>query len=347
MPDLPLGNIHVGDFPADHHLRRDLRERDAGRLRDERHGPARTRVRLQDVDDVVSDGILNVDQPHNSEAESDLLRVIAHPRDNRGRERLRRDDAGRVAGVDSGPLDMLHDPADQDVRPVRDRVDIDLDRALEERVDQHRVFPAHPDGLFDVTFQFGLVVNEFHRPSAEDVGRSDQHRVADLPGFLPRLFLRMGGGVRRARDAEPGKKPAEPVAVFSHVHGVGRRTEDLRRQAETLDLRLQGHGQVHRVLAAELDHDAVVVVLPEDVRDVLKLHRLEEEPVGGVGIGRDRLGIVVDDMDLDPPLLAERHHRMDGAVVELDPLPDPDRPGTEDQDFLGAVPGELAPILPG
>ncbi|OQC71841.1 MAG: hypothetical protein BWX50_00176 [Euryarchaeota archaeon ADurb.Bin009] len=242
---------------------------------------------------------------------------------------------------------MLHDAADQDIRPVRDRIDVDLDGAPEEGVDQDRVLPAHADGLRDVTLKLDLVVDELHRPPAEDVGRPDQDRVADRPGHRSRLLLRVSGAVCRARYAEPGKEPAEPVAVFRDIHGVGRRAEDLRRKAEAPDLGLERHGQVHRVLAAELDHDAVVVVLLEDVHDIFKLHRLKEEPVGRVGVGRDGLGVIVDDMDLYSFLLAERHHRVDGAVVELDPLADPDRPRTEYQDLLGAVPGEFALLLPG
>src|SRR5690554_1857279 len=122
--------------------------------------------------------------------------------------------------MDPGPLDMLHDPADQDISPVADRIDVDLDSVSEERVDQHRMRPAHPDSLFDVTLKFGLVMDDLHRPPAEDVRRPDQHRVADRAGLLPCLLRRVSRTVRRAWYPEPGEKPAEPVAVFSRVHGV-------------------------------------------------------------------------------------------------------------------------------
>ncbi|CKQ52885.1 Uncharacterised protein [Mycobacterium tuberculosis] len=35
---------------------------------------------------------------------------------------------------------MLHDPADIDLGAITQRVDVDLDRVLEEAVDEHRVF---------------------------------------------------------------------------------------------------------------------------------------------------------------------------------------------------------------
>ena len=50
---------------------------------------------------------------------------------------MRRQDACRVAGVDAGLLDVLHDAADVDVGSVAERVDVDLDRVFEEPVDQY------------------------------------------------------------------------------------------------------------------------------------------------------------------------------------------------------------------
>ena len=53
-------------------------------------------------------------------------------------DRRRRGDAGGVTGVDPGLLDMLHDPAEQQLGAVEHGIDVDLDRGLEEAVDQHR-----------------------------------------------------------------------------------------------------------------------------------------------------------------------------------------------------------------
>jgi len=77
--------------------------------------------------------------------------------------------------MDTRLLDMLHDAADVDVLAVADRVDVDLDRVLDEAVDQRgrRDRPVP---------QVGLVVADAHRPAAEHVGRAHQHRVADAGG---------------------------------------------------------------------------------------------------------------------------------------------------------------------
>ena len=50
--------------------------------------------------------------------------------------------ACRVARVDAGLLDVLHDPGDVDVLAVGHRVHVHLDRVLEEPVDQHGLLGA-------------------------------------------------------------------------------------------------------------------------------------------------------------------------------------------------------------
>ena len=62
----------------------------------------------------------------------DALDLLAAERD--GRQRAR-----RVAGVHAGLLDVLHDAAEEQLGAVVERVDVDLDRVVEEAVDQHRV----------------------------------------------------------------------------------------------------------------------------------------------------------------------------------------------------------------
>ena len=113
-------------------------------------------------------------------------------------------------------------------------------------------------------------------------------------------------------------------------------------KAKPFDLFFDGDGKVDGILPPELDHDPVILVLFEDIHDVLELHGLEEEAVGGVEIRGDGLRVVVDDMDLHPLLFPEGLDCMDGAVIELDTLADPDRSGTEDEHFFGVGWNNLA-----
>src|SRR5665647_356732 len=80
----------------------------------------------------------------------------------------------RIPGMDARFLDMLHDPADDDRFPVGDRVHVDLDGVLKEPVDEDRFLLGSGDGLCEVSAKTFLVVDDLHRPPAEDVGRTEQ-----------------------------------------------------------------------------------------------------------------------------------------------------------------------------
>src|SRR3972149_4430742 len=62
-------------------------------------------------------------------------------------------------------------------------------------------------------------------------------------------------------------------------------------------------------------------LLLDHVHHVLERERLEVQPVGGVVVGRDRLGVAVDHDRLEP-LLLEGEGGGATAGVELDALPD-------------------------
>src|SRR2546426_10631152 len=107
------------------------------------------------------------------------------------------------------------------------------------------------------------------------------------------------------------------------VDGVGRGAQDR-------DARLpQGHRELERCLAAELDDDAERPLLLDDVQDVLEREGLEVEAIGGVVIGRHGLGVAVDHDRLHAKV-PERERGVDAAVVELDPLTDAVRPRAQD-----------------
>src|SRR3954465_9436749 len=85
---------------------------------------------------------------------------------------------GRVARVDPGLLDVLHDPADPDVLAVAQRVDVDLDRVLHEAVEEDLAVVA--GGAAQVVARAVDVVHDLHRAAAEDVRRAHEQRPADL-----------------------------------------------------------------------------------------------------------------------------------------------------------------------
>ena len=123
-------------------------------------------------------------------------------------ERDRRQRAGRVAGVDAGLLDVLHHAAEEELVAVEDRVDVDLDRVVDEPVDQHRVLGADLGRPVDVALERPVVVHDLHAAAAQHVRRAHQHRVADLGRDRRGLVVRRRHAVQRRGQARPRRAPA-------------------------------------------------------------------------------------------------------------------------------------------
>ena len=91
--------------------------------------------------------------------------------------------------MDPSLLDVLHDPAEQQLGAVVDRVDVDLDRRLEESVDEDRRPGQLRVGLAihlpHVVGQLFDAVHDPHLPAPEDEGWPDHDRKT-RPG-RPRL----------------------------------------------------------------------------------------------------------------------------------------------------------------
>ena len=143
-------------------------------------------------------------------------------------ERVGRQHAGRVAGVDPGLLDVLHDPGDPHLLAVAQRVDVDLDRVLEEAVEVDRAW------LVGVGADALQVVAQARRrrrrsPSRGRRARSwgaraaGSRRRARRPA-PPRRWWRW----RRAARCSRGGRAARPnrPAVLGQVDGVDAGAED-------------------------------------------------------------------------------------------------------------------------
>src|SRR6185503_12240667 len=89
----------------------------------------------------------------------------------------RRQRARRVAGVDAGLLDVLHDATDVHLGAVAQRIDVDLDGVLEEAVDQDGMFGRQLGGAGYVALQGLVVVHDLHAATTQHIGRPHQYRI--------------------------------------------------------------------------------------------------------------------------------------------------------------------------
>ena len=99
----------------------------------------------------------------------------------------------------AGLLHVLHDGGDVDVLAVAERVDVELDRVLDEAVEEDAALHGRHRGV-----ELVVVVADAHRPAAEHVGRANEHRVADLLDRGERLGEIGDDRPGRAADAELG-----------------------------------------------------------------------------------------------------------------------------------------------
>ena len=237
----------------------------------------------------------------------------SHRLDVLSAQRDRRQRACRVAGVDARLLDVLHHAADVHLGAVAQCVDVDLDGVLEESVDEDRVLGREFGGTSDVAAQRLVVVDDLHATSAEHVRRPHQDRVPDVGGDAAGLLE--AGGHPESRRGQAGvlEHLAELAAILGQVDRLGAGADD-RHTSVREPLR-----KTERRLTTELDDDAddtgtacarggFGVV---DLEHVLEGQGFEVQPVGGVVVGRHRLGVAVDHDGLEarPRSTSSRHAR--------------------------------------
>ena len=188
-----------------------------------------------------------------------------------------------------------------------------------------------------------VVVDDLHGPAAEHVARAHEHRVADPPDDGRGLGRGRRRPACRLGDLEAGAQGVPAFPVLGQVDRAGRRTE--HQLGGQLAGELQ-RGLPPRATMTGRGRRAGGLLDVEDVGDVLEGQRLEVEPVAGVVVGRDRLGVAVHHHGLEAGV-AKGEAGLDAAVVELDALTDAVRARPED-DHLRAVAGaHLVGVLVG
>ncbi len=116
---------------------------------------------------------------------------------------------------------MLHDSADVDLISVEEGVNVDLDGVFEEPVDEDRTIGRDLRGAGHVVEQLGAVVDDLHSASAEDVGGTHEHRVADVLGDRCGFAGGHRGAVLGCGESGPVEDGAEFSAVLGQVDGFG------------------------------------------------------------------------------------------------------------------------------
>src|SRR6185503_11211057 len=196
---------------------------------------------------------------------------------------------------------------------------------FQKLVDQDGTIRSESDCVVNVRLERFLIVDDRHRASAENVTRTDQHRITDSLRYLTRFLDGSSHAVVRLRNAEFIQQSPEAFAIFSEVYRIRRRSDDFDTGF------MQAHREVQRCLPAKLDDDAVRLFDIDDVHHVFEREWLKIESIRSVVIGRDGFGIAVDHDGLEPRFV-KRERSVTTAVIKFDSLPDAIRTGAKDHD---------------
>ena len=210
-------------------------------------------------------------------------------------------------------LDMLHNTGNEAVCSVRDSVSLALCSVVEEAVDEDGSVRSYADSSIHVNSHHLVIVNDLHSASAENVGRTNHNRIADLVCDSDSLVSVYSHACLRHRNAQLVHHSAEVVSVLSKVDGLRSCTEDIYA------VLLQVVCKVERSLSAELSDNANGLFLLVDSENVLKSKGLEIELIRCIIVSRNCLGVAVYDNGLKAQLLQSKCS-VNAAVVEFDTL---------------------------
>mmetsp|Transcript_1346 Transcript_1346/g.4700 ORF Transcript_1346/g.4700 Transcript_1346/m.4700 type:complete len:241 (+) Transcript_1346:2095-2817(+) len=236
------------------------------------------------------DGILDVDQAHHAEALRERWGPLPDGGEGLEGNALGGEGARRVPRVDPGLLDVLHDPPDDHVSiHVRQRVNIQLRRALQVLVHQNGLIRVHRHGGVDVLPQVLLVVHDLHRPAAQNVRWADHHRVAQTSRGGHSLLLTPGDSAGGLVDPKPLEEGLKLLAVLCRVDRIRAGTPDpdvalagRRGNGVLLEVLLKGLSQLQRGLPAKLYDDSLGPLCLEHVHNILDGEGLKVKAVRGV-----------------------------------------------------------------
>ena len=322
---------------TDGELRRHLRDRETGRLGGERRRTRHARIHLDDDHAAVerADRELHVRAAGvDADLAQDRQRGVAHDLVLLVRERLRRRDRDRVAGVDAHRIEVL-DRADDDavVLGVPDDLHLEFLPADQGLLDQEFLRRRGFETALADDQEFLAVVRDAAAGPAERERRPDDRRETDhrlhLQGFLDAVRDRG----TRGSEADAAHGLLELLAILGLVDRLSGRADHL--DAVLLEDAALGEveGAVERRLATHRGQQGVGPLGRDDLLEHLPAERLDVRDVGEPRVGHDGRGVGVHQDD-PVALLAQRLAGLGAGIVELARLPDDDGAGADDQDAL-------------
>ena len=141
----------------------------------------------------------------------------------------------------TGALHQLHNAGQEHLRPVADRVNLDLssDNIL---INQHRRRIVHSHGFCQVFLQHLLIGDDFHRAAAQNKSRPHQNGIADFLRGADAFLKGIHRHTLRMRNAQFNDDLLKRIPVLCGIDGLRRcpdhRDAPLRKRPGQIDGRL-------------------------------------------------------------------------------------------------------------
>ncbi len=322
---------------ADGELGRDLGDRVARGLGRQRGGARHARVHL-DHDQVAAlavQGELDVRAARLDPDRADHVgRRVAQLLVLAIRQRLRRRDRGRVAGVDAHRVDVLDRAHDDDVVvAVADHLELELAPPGHRLLEQHLADRALAQPAGHHRLELVRRAGEAAAVPAERERGPDHQGQPQVAGRERGVGVAHAGDDRARRDAESDLRHrlGEELAILGTADGVVGGADQLHPELVEDARRVQVGREVERGLAAERRQQGIGPLPAQHRRRALDVERLEVGAVGPAAVGHDGRRVRVDQHRAQP-LVAQHAQRLAAGVVELARLPDHDRAGADHGD---------------
>ena len=222
-----MGNqIEILQFLACHQPGSDLSNGHAGRLCHEGHGAAGAGVYLKDIDGCALNGILHIHQANHFQRLCQGMGLLFHVFHHRIGQGIGRQRTSAVAGMNASLFNMFHDTGDMHIITVAQGIDVHFNRVTQIVIDQHGALAGYNHGGCDVTAQFRLVMDDFHRATAQDIGRADHDRIPDASGNGDCLISRGRDPIGWLAQVQILQQALEPFPVFRQINCIGRCAQD-------------------------------------------------------------------------------------------------------------------------
>ena len=289
---------------------------------EERHSPGGARVDLDDVDILpFIDDELDIEETADSDAEAQPFRVVEDRLFDACREAVRGIDADRVARVDAGPLDQLHDARDKDPLAVAHSVYFHFFAAY---IVVHEDRPALIDGLgcLEIAPQVRLFGDDLHSSAAQDETGADEYRITDLFRGGEPFFGGSDGASPGLRDPQRFEEFLEQVPVLRLVDGIAVSANNSDAAG------VKRVRQIDRRLSSERHDDAIGLFHLDHVHYVFHTQGFKIQLIRACVVRGNGLRIIIDD-DCFVTRLLDRLYGVDGGVVKLYALSDADRAGSQ------------------